>query len=373
MNIKNFNIYILLSTFFKALIDIFIPIILYNAGFSILEIMYFLLVKHTIIFILNPIICILGNITHYKWLNVISIIFFYIGYSYLFKITHNISSLYLLIIFMVLYEHTYWISKHYYSIKLFAKKKMGTNVGKTVILNQVAFLFAPFLGSLLMNHLDSEIVVLLVSFLLVFSVYFMIRISFKETNKFGNYINDTTSIIKNIPKRNILYSLLDQFRFIGNFFYALYIYIYISNNIEYIGIFNIIVGVASVVFIYMFSKKIDKCKNSYLVLSSLFVMIVWFLRLNVLDSTYLLFIAILQGISEKMYEVSNGRNTYLLGKKYNTINYVMTMEGIYNFGRIIICLIGFFIIKDIKIFLYLCGTMIFVSGLIGFNIENKKM
>jgi hypothetical protein len=201
----------------------------------------------------------------------------------------------------------------------------------------------------------------------------MIRIKFKEGNIFDNYVNDTTNIIKSIPKRNIIYALLDQFRVMGTFFYALYIYIYVSNNIEYIGIFNVIVGIASIVFIYLFSKRIDKSKNSYIVLSALFVMIVWFLRLNVLNSIYLLFIAVLQGISEKMYEVSNGRNTYLLGKKYNTINYVMVMEGIYNVGRIVICLIGFFIIKDIKIFLYLCGIMIFVSGLVGFNIQKKKI
>jgi hypothetical protein len=273
---------------------------------------------------------------------------------------------------MIMYEHTYWISRHYYSIKLFSKDKMGIRVGKVVILNQIAFLFSPLLGSILMNNFDSEIVIIFVSFMLVFSLYYMIRIRFKEGNKFGSYINEITNILKSIPTRNIIYSLLDQFRVIGSFFYVLYIYIYVSNNIEYIVIFNVIVGIASIVFVYLFSKKIDKNKNSYIILSSLFVMVVWFLRLNVINSTFLLLIAVLQGISERMYEVSNSRNNYLFGKKYNTIHYVMIMEGIYNLGRIIICCIGFFLIKDIKIFLYLCGTMIFVSGLIGFNIKNKK-
>ena len=40
-NQKRFNIYVFLSTFARNLIELFIPIVLYNSGFNLTEIIFF--------------------------------------------------------------------------------------------------------------------------------------------------------------------------------------------------------------------------------------------------------------------------------------------------------------------------------------------
>lgn len=115
MHIRKFNIFLFLSTFFRSLVDIFVPIILYKSKFTYLDIMYFMLLKSSISFIINPIICILAERIEAKYINLISIVFFYIGYSYLFN--GNMSIL-IIALFMAIYENTFIITRHYYCLNL---------------------------------------------------------------------------------------------------------------------------------------------------------------------------------------------------------------------------------------------------------------
>lgn len=365
--IKDFNIYILLSSFSKALIEIFVPIMLYEIGFKIEDILYFSLLKYVLIFIFNPLICIIGKLICYKWLNIISVIFFYLGYYYLFTMNTNLTSLFLLTILLVIYEHTYWVSRHYHALNLLPKVTIASNIGNILIMTQLAIIPASFIGAILIKNLDKSLLLKIICLLLFISSLFIFKINLKEKKEKKNYLKEVTNILKNIPKRSVIFLMLDQFRTIGNFFFIIYIYVYVSQSIKYIGIFNIIAGIASIIFIYLFSKKVDKNKNDYIIFSSLFVMIIWIFKLNITSSAFMLGIGLFQGLSDRMYEVSTSRNMYMLGKNYDSMTYIMVTEGIYNVARIFICLIGFLLLKDLKLFLYLCGISIFVAGLVGFN------
>lgn len=371
--IRKFNIYILLSSFSKALIDIFVPIILYNAGFKTEEIVFFFLLKFSFVFFLNPIICIIGKRIGYKWLDIISVIFFYLGYSYLFSINHNTGSLYVLAILLVIYEHSYWISRHYHTLRIIDKNAIGKEIGNFIIMNQMALIPASLLGSILIENLETKILVTIIAFMLLICSIITFNINIERDSKKRNYINETTNVLKTIPKRSLLFIIMEQFRVVGNIFFVLYLYLYVYKNIEYIGEFNVIVGIASIIFIYLFSKRIDKSKKSYILTASLFATIIWLLKLNVKNSFIMLIIALLQGLSDKLYEASSSRHVYSLGKNYNNMMYVMITEGIYNFSRVIICLIGLVLLNNLKIFLYLCGFMVFVGGLIGFKSNINKL
>ncbi len=372
-NLRKFNIYILLSSFSKSLIEVFVPIILYKAGFRIEEIIFYSLLKFSFILFLNPVICLIGKIIKFNWLNIFAIIFFYIGYYYLFNIEHNITSLFFLALFLVLYEHSYWVARHYLALKILDKEKIASEVGGFLIMTQIALIPSSFIGALLIKNLDIKLLLLIISSLLIVSSLIIFRIKIYDKNKNKNNINEITKVIKNMPKRSIIFLMIEQFRMIGSFLFVLYLYKYVSENLTYIGVFNIVVGVASIIFVYFFSKKMDKSKKDYLIVSSLFVTIIWILKLNITSSLLMIIIALFQGLSERMYEVSNSRNMYSLGKHYDSMIYIMITESIYNIARIIICLIGFVFIKDLKLFLYLCGIMIFVAGLIGFDDKEKNI
>jgi hypothetical protein len=366
-NLKHFNIYILISSFSKALIEVFIPIILYKSGFKIHEIILFFLIKSVFIFIFNSIVCIIGSIIRYKWLDIISIIFFYLGYSYLFHINNDITSLFKVSVLLVIYEHSYWVSRHYHALNILNEEKIATEIGNFLIMTQLALIPASFIGALLLENLNVNTLLLIIFILLFISSIITFKMNLKERVHIKNYTNEITKVIKNIPNRDLLFFILEQFRVVGNFFFPLYLYIYVSKNMNYIGIFNIVVGIASIIFIYLFSRKMEKSKKDYIIMSSLFVSVIWLFKLNIHSSILMLLIALLQGLSDRMYELSSGRNIYSLGKNYSSILYIMVTEGIYNVGRIFICLIGFSLLTNFKLFLYLCGIMVFVAGMVGFK------
>ena len=239
-------------------------------------------------------------------------------------------------------------------------------LGKIIILSQVALIPASYIGALLIDNFDINTVLFLITLLLLFSFLLFFKINIR-TIESGNVLNDVTKLLRTIPVRNIFFWILEQFRIIGNLFFGLYIYIYVNNNIEYIGILNFIVGISSMIFIHLFSKKIVDTKKDYIFVSSFLVALIYFIKLNVLNVYFFIFISIFQGLVDRMYELVTGNNVYSFGKDYNKISYIIVIESLFNISRVLVCFIGLVFSFNIEYFLYLCAFIIIISGIVGFK------
>ena len=212
--LKDLNVFILISSFAKALIEVFVPIILYNGDYKINEIFYYFMLKSFFVFLLNPILCIFSNKIGFKWINIISSLFFFISYYMLFNLSKSYLSLSILAITFTLYEHSYWISRHYHSLCIFPKRNIVMLLGKIIILSQVALIPASYIGALLIDNFDINTVLFLITLLLLFSSLFIFKINIR-TIESGNVLNDVTKLLRTIPVRNIFFWILEQFRKIG--------------------------------------------------------------------------------------------------------------------------------------------------------------
>jgi uncharacterized membrane protein HdeD (DUF308 family) len=143
--------------------------------------------------------------------------------------------------------------------------------------------------------------------------------------------------------------------------------LYIKDNYEYIGIFNIAVGVASMFFVYFFARKMDRDKKDYLVLSGVLGCAVYLFKMNITDTGLMLLLGLCEGLVEKMYDVAFNRNLYALGHHYEGVGYPVLMEGIQNMSRIIIIFIFVLFSVDLKTIIYICAFMLIVTGLVGFD------
>lgn len=364
-NFQKHNFFTLVSTFARSMIEVFIPIYLYTIGFGLDSIfLYFL-----IMLLISAVICIplsyLGTIIKYKWLIFIGAIFFGLTNIYLFNMTNTILSLWKLALFYSLYRRCYWIGKRYYELNVVPKDHMANNVSKVIIVTQIATIFASYFGAILINNVDKNYSIFVAVIIFMISIIPLMMIDEpKSTHKFS--IKEF-QLFENIPKKDMLAMILYEFLYIASFAFPLYLFLHVKDNFEYIGIFNIFVGISSMIFVYFFSKKMDKDKYNYLLVSGLLLGATLILKLNLTMTIAILAIGILEGIFSKMYDVGYTRDVYFLGCHFDRACYNAHYEIVQNFSRLAIFMIIFTFTQDLKIILYICIIGIIISSFIKFD------
>lgn len=331
-NLKKYNIFTFVTTFAKLLIEVFIPLILYNMNFTIKEIILFLIIKHALCTIFLPITKLVIKKKSTTFLMIISSILFTLSYIYLNFLTKNFFKLLIFTTLLSMYLTFYWVGRHTYALSIIEDKKATDNVSIYTIFTILGGLFSTYIGSILIEKTSYLFLSIIVLFLMLISIIPLTKIkSKKETNEI-KLIN----IITSFPKRNYIFTFLDQLRFVLVTIFPLYIYLNINKSYKYIGIINIVSGLGSIIYIYILKKLMDKNKSDYLSSSLLYLAITYTLKLLTKNNIIFLIIVFFEGIFRSVVDLITLRNTYVYSKNYTRLNYTIFTEGINNIGRVII-------------------------------------
>ena len=136
-------------------------------------------------------------------------------------------------------------------------------------------------------------------------------------------------------------------------------YLYVSKDLKYIGIFNVINSIASIIFVYILVRKINV--NKWFKYFNILLVIVLLLKLNILNKYFILILAFFEGLLVKVYEIVSMKNLYQV-KTDNIKSYLIKVEIIFCLVRSIFMFIFYLFIHDIKIILYILLLFIFLSG-----------
>lgn len=331
-NIKSYNIYMFISTLTRNIIDIYSVVLLYQKGFSISTIIGIYAITYFIGAYLSTISIHLGNRIGFKYILIFSSIM--TGVS--FYAIRNIQNAYLIAILLSLSIFTYHPIKHYYGITLLKGKK---EIGNVIILTYLATLLSSYLAM-------KEIKIV---YLIIISLLSIVPSLFIKKEKV-----QTITYPKNIPRNTLNFFVLDQTKIIFLLLQPLYLYL-LSNTIRYVGIFNIIITISSILFVYIFANKYD-LEKYYKWINIIFTMIL-FLKLNIDNKTILLFIAFLEGIGVKANELISTMNLYQ--NKTAKIGYLIISEQIFCFVRGLLLSVIYLFRMDLKVALYLLLVGIF--------------
>ena len=331
-NLKKYNIFTFVTTFAKLLIEVFIPLILYNMNFTIKEIILFLIIKHALCTIFLPITKLVIKKKSTTFLMIISSILFTISYIYLNFLTKNLFKLLIFTTLLSMYLTFYWVGRHTYALSIIEDKKATDNVSIYTIFTILGGLFSTYIGSILIEKTSYLFLSIIVLFLMLISIIPLTKIiPKKETNEIK-----LITIITSFPKRNYIFTFLDQLRFVLVTIFPLYIYLNINKSYKYIGIINIVSGLGSIIYIYILKKLMDKNKSDYLSSSLLYLAITYTLKLLTKNNIIFLIIVFFEGIFRSVVDLITLRNTYVYSKNYTRLNYIIFTEGINNIGRVII-------------------------------------
>jgi len=362
-DLKKYNIFIFITSFAKLLVEIFIPLILYNMSFTIKEIILFLILKYSFCLLFIPVGYFIGKKYSVSTLMILSSIIFSITYIYLSQINKNLTSLIILSILYSSYLMFYWLGRHMYGLSIIEDKKTTDNVSLYNIFTILGGLFSPFIGSYIIEKTSTLTLSTIVLVLMIISIIPLTKIKKLKLNS----NTQIKHIIKSFPKTNYIFNTLDQLRYILYTVLPLWIYINIKSKYSYIGILNIITGLGSIIYIYLLSKKMDKNKKDYLSLSLLIMGIIYFLKITITSNLAYLIITLFEGITKSSLDTITLRNTYVYQKNYCITSYIIFTEIINNIARTLFLIIFYIFNVPLKTMLLICILGIFLNVFVKYD------
>lgn len=362
-DLKKYNIFIFITSFAKLLVEIFIPLILYNMSFTIKEIILFLILKYSFCLLFIPVGYFIGKKYSVSTLMILSSIIFSITYIYLSQINKNLISLIILSILYSSYLMFYWLGRHTYGLSIIEDKKTTDNVSLYNIFTILGGLFSPFIGSYIIEKTSTLTLSTIVLVLMIISIIPLTKIKKIKLN----HNTQIKHIIKSFPKTNYIFNTLDQLRYILYTVLPLWIYINIKSKYSYIGILNIITGLGSIIYIYLLSKKMDKNKKDYLSLSLLIMGIIYFLKITITSNLAYLIITLFEGITKSSLDTITLRNTYVYQKNYCITSYIIFTEIINNIARTLFLIIFYIFNVPLKTMLLICILGIFLNVFVKYD------
>lgn len=368
-NVSKFRLYVFLSTFARNLIEVFIPVILYKNGYSLKEVIFYFLIANLVSVLLSYPCVLFAKKYSNKILSIIGIIAFAILQIILNNV--SVSYFYLLLIgfLFAIYRRCYWLPRRYYNLKIIRGDNISSKYSIISIINQIGIIISAYVGSILLDNVGIKILtaISIIIFLLSIIPLFMFKFEHEKNKEKIDFIKT----LKMIPLSNIYhfgaYELINVLKFL----FALYIFIYVKNNFQTIGIVNLITNLAIICFTYIYGKILDKNKD-YLSLSILLVVFIYIFKANI--TNYLVIIvAFFEGVFSKMYEISITKKFLELGNKFEYYNYNLVYELTQNIFRTFVVFILFLFNIDLKIMIYITLLFIIVGSLISFkNIKKEK-
>ena len=332
-NLKSYNLYIFVSTLTRNIIDIYSVVLLYKKGISINNIIGIYAITYFVGSYISTISIILGNKIGYKYI----LMFSSIMTSISFYTINKTKDLYIIAIFLSLSIFTYHPIKHYYGINLLNKKE---EIGTTIILTYIATVISSYLT---IKEIKTIYLIIISLVSIIPSIFIKKEPSIKITYP------------KQLPKKTLNFFILDQTKIIFLLLQPLYLYI-ISNKLSYVGIFNIIITISSILFIYKFANKKD-IEKYYIFINIIFTLIL-LIKLNINNQIVLLIIAFLEGIGIKTNELISTMNLYK--NKQSKTGYLIISEILFCLVRGTILSIIYILNIDLKTSLYILLIGIFL-------------
>lgn len=370
-NQRRYNIFVFLSTFARQLIELFIPIILYKAWFTIKNVVLYYLCVSVFSCTLAPIVISIAKRIKYNIILLIWIISFVILQILIAHICVSIRYLILIAFLFACYRRCYWITRRLYNLKVIHNTNIWLSYTFISIINQSACMVATYVGALLLDFVNIGTLTCISIILFVISIYPISRIKTSKKRTADTKL-DLISTLKKINNSDKYifgsYELLNFVRFL----IPLYLVIYVSNTYQIVGVLQVLTWLATILFSYFYGKKINKKNVNFLNLSIFLVVLVYAMKINV-TWIFLAIVSFLEWFISKMNEISVNKEFIKLSKWFDYENFNYAYEQTQNIFRLIVSATMFLFMNDLRVMIYFILLVMAVAIPLKFKYTQKSI
>ena len=356
-SLKNYYLFLFFSSFARGLVSVFSLVLLFQKGYSVSLILFFLFLLYFCGILVN----IVSLLLPYRLVLLFSSFFYWICYFYLSIMEGNIFSLVLFSILFAVSNYSYHAVRHYLALSSFGAGKLKTN--HLVCLMFLGTIISSLLGTFLVSKLPlmvSGIFVFFLSILGILPVFSKLDF-WKDSGVEKKF--DFMGL--KIGGAKVGFSIFEQFKVIFLEVQPLFLYLYVKNSILYVGIFYLVVHLASLGVIYFWGNHI---RRRYFLGCCLGLGFLFFLKIHLRNEIWLYVLALFEGIFVKYYENVSLDNLYAVGD--NAVgSYLMVEEVIFFVTKSVV--MGIFLLFHTSLYWVLMVCLI-GTVISGFFLHEKK-
>lgn len=347
-----YNIFLFLSNISRNIVEIFSFVYLYQKGYKIKNILLFYSIYYLVGVFISYITVYLTKCIRRKVLLIISGLLYGVSFYYLSVMSMTNYNLVILSIILSTSSFIYHTIRHYYAMNLVDKVE-DKKIASILISAYLPIIFSSILGSYIVDKYSILVSSIIVIILSVISIIPLIFIKDDITNNKIEY--------SKINSNKLVFFILEQFKVIFLLLEPIYLYLYVKKSLNYVGTFNILIGISSIIYLYYIAHRINI--NKYFKYINIIFCLVLLLKLNITNKYILLVVALLEGLGIKSFELTSNKNIYNI-ENSNINGYLITCELIFCFLRSIICLIFYLFIDSVKAMLYISLVPIFLISFV---------
>lgn len=347
-----YNIFLFLSNISRNIVEIFSFVYLYQKGYKIKNILLFYSIYYLVGVFISYITVYLTKYIKRKVLLIISGLLYGISFYYLSVMSTTNYNLVILSIVLSTSSFIYHTIRHYYAMNLVDKVE-DKKIASILISAYLPIIFSSILGSYIVDKYSILVSSIIVIILSVISIIPLIFIKDDITNNKIEY--------SKINNNKLIFFILEQFKVIFLLLEPIYLYLYVKKSLNYVGTFNILICISSIIYLYYIAHRINI--NKYFKYINIIFCLVLLFKLNVTNKYILLIVALLEGLGIKSFELTSNKNIYNI-ENSNINGYLITCELIFCFLRSIICLIFYLFIDNVKVMLYISLVPIFLISFV---------
>ncbi len=361
-------IYQALLTFAKSMVGIFVPVYLYKLGYSLIEVILYLVGNSVVYLLLIPFSLNLINKIGFKRMILLSTPIYIIYLSSLYYINYSNIFYFISIFLLGTYLSFFWPAMHSEIALNLSKKHRGSQLGTLQIIMTLVGTIAPFIGGYFLENLSYWYLLLLASFLIFLGTIPLLLSEDIKLNKYSISFKEYIALLvlkKNINSK-IAFSSEGLESILNVAIWPIFVFILLSENFLSLGFLYTIVSFISIFFILYFKRYIDSNnRKKYLSLIVKFLSLNWFLRFLVFlfGGVFLYFVESMSKLVLNMFSMSFMSIFYSNAEKFGYMDYIILRE-LYLHGTKILVSIFIFIP-----FIYFFGeSLITLSALILYGV-----
>ena len=347
-----YNVFLFLSNISRNIVEIFSFVYLYQKGYKIKNILLFYSIYYLVGVFISYITVYLTKCIKRKVLLIISGLLYGVSFYYLSVMSMTNYNLVILSIILSTSSFIYHTIRHYYAMNLVDKVE-DKKIASILISAYLPIIFSSILGSYIVDKYSILVSSIIVIILSVISIIPLIFIKDDITNNKIEY--------SKINSNKLVFFILEQFKVIFLLLEPIYLYLYVKKSLNYVGTFNILICISSIIYLYYIAHRMNI--NKYFKYINIIFCLVLLFKLNVTNKYILLIVALLEGLGIKSFELTSNKNIYNI-ENSNINGYLITCELIFCFLRSIICLMFYLFIDNVKVMLYISLVPIFLISFV---------
>lgn len=253
-DIKKFYLSVALRMLGFALIGIFIPIYLYNLGYSIPSIIIYFAISIMVHIALMYLSCRLALRYGVARTNLLAMPFAILSLFFLFLLPTHPAYFILVAILDGIQSAFYWFSFHYFFATLSASSDRAKKYGLVTIIIQAGGLIGPFIGGLILTYSSMQTLLLIAGtflFLSTFPLFFIHRAPNDEHLDWHNLFDGFSS------RQFLAYFGYGFQMFIDTALWAIFFYLIVQQYLT-VGFATTIAEIGAILFVYVISYLSDK-------------------------------------------------------------------------------------------------------------------